>query len=132
MEPDRSRKMKDIAEFEMKNGIVIKSLLIAATITTVSLGSSVALATMKLTTRCEDNFVGQVQSVQDSQAPLSALAKVQVEFRIEESNDDSALKDSKLKTITVLKDGPHKYQIGQKYSVGLNNGFVCHMERLKS
>ncbi len=132
MEPDRSRMMKDIAEFEMKDGIVIKSLLIATAVITTSLGSSVALATMKLTTRCEDNFVGQVHSVKESQAPLSALAKVQVEFRIEESNDESALKDSKLKTITVLRDGPHKYQIGQKYNVGLNNGFVCRMERLES
>ena len=63
---------------------------------------------------------------------LSALAKVQVEFQIEDSENVSNSKDSYRKQITVLRDGPHKYQIGQKYDVGLNNGFVCRMERLKS
>jgi len=116
----------------VKNGIVIKSLLIAGTIITTSLGSGEALATMNLATRCEENFIGHVLSVKNSQTPLSALAKVQVEFQIEDSEDVSNSKDSYQKQITALRDGPHKYQIGQKYDVGLNNGFVCRMERLKS
>lgn len=118
--------------FEMRNGIVIKSFVIAGTIITTSFGTSVALATMNLTTRCEENFIGQVSSVSDSQTPLSALAKVQVEFNVEKQDEDNAEKDSQQRSISVLRGGPHKYEIGQRYDVGLNNGFVCRMNRLRS
>ena len=118
----------------MKKGFVIKSLVIAGTIITISFGTSEALATMNLATRCEDNFVGQVFSVTDSQAPLSfALAKVQVEFTIvNEQDEDNAEKDSQRRSISVVKGGPHQFEIGQRYDVGLNNGFVCRMNRHRS
>ncbi len=116
----------------MKGNSVIKSLLIGGSILTSSLGISEAFATMTLAARCKENFIGRVHSVTDLQTPLSSLAKVTVEFTVQDRDDSNTEKDSLVRSITVLRDGPNKFEEGQVYDVGLNQGFVCRMQRLES
>lgn len=112
--------------FEMKKGIIINSLLIGGTLLTLSVTVKPALAMMNLAARCKDNFNGRVISVNDSQTPLSRLPKIDVEFEVESASE----KDSQTRTISIVKNGPHKFEVGEDYQVGLNQGFVCRIERL--
>lgn len=116
----------------MKNGMIIKGLLVGGTLLSLSAGISEAWSMMSLTSRCKENFIGRVHSVKNSQAPLSSLPKVDVEFTTIQTEDGNTEKDSQSRTITVVRDGPHKYEVGQVYDVGLNQGYVCRMVRQRS
>lgn len=111
----------------MKKGSVITSLLIGGVLL---LQSESAVATMSLAIRCRENFVGLVISVKKPQTPLSSLPKVNVEFQLQTDGDSE--KDSQNKTISVAEGGPHKFEVGQVYDVGLNQGFVCRLQRHSS
>lgn len=110
----------------MKKGIIINSLLIGGTLLTLSVTMKPALAMMNLAARCKDNFYGRVISINDSQTPLSTLPKIDVKFEVESDSE----KDSQTRTISIVKNGPHKLEVGKDYEVGLNQGFVCRIERL--
>lgn len=92
----------------------------------LSLEVKQAFATINLAARCKDNFKGLVSSVTDSQTPLSSLQKIDVEFTV----DDASEKDSSKRSISIVKNGPHKFEVGQRYDVGLNQGYVCRLNRL--
>jgi len=113
----------------MKKGRVIKSLLIATSVIALSDVMKPALGTLNLAARCKENFIGQVISIQDSQTPLSSFPKIDVEFAID---GDASEKESRKRKITIVRDGPHKFEVGQNYDVGLNQGFICRLERRRS
>ena len=114
----------------MKKGRVIKSLLIATSVVVLSDMMKPAFGTLNLAARCKENFIGQVISIEKSQAPLSSFPKIDVEFAVD--SDEASEKDSRKRKISVVRDGPHKFEIGQIYNVGLNQGFICRLERRRS
>lgn len=93
----------------------------------ISLSNNTLATTNFSPESCNTGFVGVVKKIADSSAPFSSLPQETISFEVSNSLKGEPGDEY---SVTLLKGGPIKFEVGETMKVYAHDGLICSLDKV--